>query len=429
MKNILLIGSELGKGGAERSLSYLSYFLEQDNNVILCILSGTNRQRYYPTCAKVHFVDPPPAKGILQKIRSWRYRLKAIRELKASINCDVSISFLEGPNYVNVLTRGKEKVILSVRGSKYFDQEISGFTGWLRKKVFIPFLYPKADKIVCASRQLADELHTYFKVPRSILGFVYNIYDAEQVRKMAAEPLSGEEAKIFSQPVIVHSGRMHQQKRQDHLLRLFARVRQTAPARLLLLGDGELKAYYLEIAAAEELSVCDMEGGKPFQPADVYLLGYQSNPFRFYAHSRLFVLCSGWEGFPNVLAEALICRMPVLAADCPTGPREIMDVPIVSFAPTSQVHRTKAGSLMPMLDAENKTASEQWVNEIEFWIQQPNPGPEVFDRLTQRFTKESVLQAWLDYIHDQPQPRRSAASLPVCIPLFLLSLDSLVIFC
>lgn len=397
MNKILLIGSELGKGGAERSLSYLSYFLAKHFDVTLCILSGTDRERFYPTCPKVVFIDPPKASTFWGKAQAWCFRLKAVGKLKEDNGFNTVISFLEGPNYVNVLTRRNEQVILSVRGSKQFDKEISGWFGWLRKKVFIPLLYPRADLVVCASGQLADELNSFFGVPRYRLSFIYNIYDSEFIQVRAAEQLSATEALIFSKPVLIHSGRMHRQKRQDQLIRLLARLRTSCDLRLVLLGDGNLKHFLIQTANEYGLVVCDFcnEG---YKPADVYLLGYQANPFKYYAHSQLFILCSGWEGFPNVMAESLICNLPVLAADCPTGPREIFDVAVEEYSPVTRVRRVETGALMPMLDMDNSECVLQWVDEVRHWLNVARPEPVQFSALTNRFSQEDVVRCWIRVI-------------------------------
>src|SRR5437016_3174891 len=125
MKNVLLLGSELGKGGAERSVSLLSYYLEQmQYNVTLCLVSPTDRAKYYKTCNNVVFLEPPPYSNILGLVKAWRYRIRKVKELKKQLSADVCISFIEGPDYVNVLSKGKEKVVLSVRGSKVHDKAI-----------------------------------------------------------------------------------------------------------------------------------------------------------------------------------------------------------------------------------------------------------------------------------------------------------------
>jgi hypothetical protein len=109
----------------------------------------------------VIFVDPPGYKGIAGKINAWRYRLKRVKQIKKENDIDVSISFLEGPDYVNVLTKGKEKVVLSIRGSKIHDKQIAGLMGKVRIKALIPGLYRRADEIMrdqCPGRRTEGTL-------------------------------------------------------------------------------------------------------------------------------------------------------------------------------------------------------------------------------------------------------------------------------
>lgn len=399
MKNVLLIGSELGKGGAERSISLLSFYLQQEYNVTLCILSGTNRERFYPTCEDVVFVDPPEHTGIVGKVKAWRYRLKKIKEIKTQKAIDVSISFLEGPDYVNVLTRGKEKIVLSIRGSKLHDKVIAGAMGNLRKKILIPWLYKKADEIVCVANALADELHHYFGISRHKLRTIYNFYEIDNIQNKAASPLSDSEQRIYSKPVIISSGRLHVAKEFDKLIQVFAAVKKEKDARLMILGDGEMKTELMDLCCQLNLTVCDWHV-QNFIDADVYLMGFQNNAFKYYQHSSLFVLSSSWEGFPNVLAEALICKLPVVSTDCHTGPREILDVSGLKELATDVPLRLDMGSLMPLLQHPSSEVLQWWKDEIVFWLQQQPLPDYYFTTLTSRFTKDAMLSQWKTVIEN-----------------------------
>ena len=401
MKNVLLIGSELGKGGAERSISLLSTHLEkQGYQVILCILSGKGREQYYETCQRLIFIDPPEHTGIISKIKSWRYRLNKIKQIKKENNIEVSISFLEGPDYVNVLTRGKEKIVLSIRGSKMFDKVISGWMGPIRKKALIPYFYKKANEIVCVSEALSKELHTYFNIDEKRLTTIYNFYENEKIVAQSNEPLSEEAQKIFSKPVIITSGRLHVSKAQDSLVRILKKVKEKTNARLMILGDGELKEYLIKLSGEMGLTVCDWGNTQTYTDADVYLMGFQQNAFKYYRHSAMFALSSSWEGFPNVFAEALICNIPVISTDCHTGPREILCLPDLPETQVEEAHRCEVGSLLPMLDVVNEKRFDIWTDEIVHWLNQPQPSAEAFEKLTRRFTQDEMMKKWIATIEN-----------------------------
>jgi glycosyltransferase involved in cell wall biosynthesis len=113
-------------------------------------------------------------------------------------------------------------------------------------------------------------------------------------------------------PVILAVGRLTAVKDYPTLLRAFALLRQWRAARLFILGEGELRR---ELGAlAETLGIA----------ADVQFAGFDPNPYRYMKRSAVLALSSAWEGFGNVLVEALACGTQVVATDCPSGPAEIL---------------------------------------------------------------------------------------------------------
>jgi len=113
-------------------------------------------------------------------------------------------------------------------------------------------------------------------------------------------------------PVIMASGRFTRQKDFPTLIRAFAQVHEQMACRLLILGRGNEQAQYQQLA--DQLGVGNAIG----------FPGFVANSYAYMARAQLFVLSSLWEGSPNVLTEALALGVPVVATDCPSGPREIL---------------------------------------------------------------------------------------------------------
>ena len=114
-------------------------------------------------------------------------------------------------------------------------------------------------------------------------------------------------------PVVLAAGRLAPQKDYPALLRAFAEVVRSRPARLVILGQGVERESLLELA--ERLGVSD----------SFDLPGFDVNPFRYMSRASVFVLSSRYEGFPNVLAQAMACGAPVVSTDCRSGPSEMLE--------------------------------------------------------------------------------------------------------
>ena len=172
--------------------------------------------------------------------------------------------------------------------------------------------YPWASCVVAVSRGAADDLATSSGLPRDRVEVVYNPVITPAMMALTRQSPDHPWFAPGQPPVILGVGRLTRQKDFPTLLRAFGEMRQQREARLIILGEGEDRPRLQALAA--ELGVTD----------DVSLPGFRENAMAYMAGSALFVLSSAWEGFGNVVVEALACGAPVVSTDCPSGPGEIL---------------------------------------------------------------------------------------------------------
>lgn len=176
----------------------------------------------------------------------------------------------------------------------------------------IAALHPLADARVAVSSGVADDLAALSGIPRARFEVIHNPIAVRP-------PVAGAEAVVdtawqgWRGKRILSVGTLKQQKNQALLIRAFARLVETVDARFMILGEGTLRGE-LE-ALTRRLGVADR----------VLMPGFYPDPAPFYRSADLFVLSSDYEGFGNVIVEALACGIPVVSTDCPSGPAEILD--------------------------------------------------------------------------------------------------------
>ena len=172
--------------------------------------------------------------------------------------------------------------------------------------------YRSVDAIVAVSQGVADDIARTTGLPSARIRVICNPVVTAKMLGLAQEPVAHPWLRPDSPPVILAAGRLTKQKDFATLIRAFQRVRQSQPCRLLILGKGQLQSDLESLASA--LGVRD----------EVDFPGFVANPYAYMAKAALFALSSAWEGSPNVLTEALALGTPVVATDCPSGPREIL---------------------------------------------------------------------------------------------------------
>lgn len=177
----------------------------------------------------------------------------------------------------------------------------------------LPRFLPFADAIVTISRGAADDFKRSFPGVSHRVRYVPNAAVPPDVAEQAARPVTHPWFDDPAAPVVLSVGRLHPQKDQATLLRAFARVARSRPARLVVLGEGPERARLAELS--RELNVSQQ----------VQFPGDVRPAFPWMARARVFVLSSAWEGLSMVLLEAMACGTPVVATDCPHGPGEILE--------------------------------------------------------------------------------------------------------
>ena len=233
--------------------------------------------------------------------------------------------------------------------------------------------YGMADAVVAVSRGVADDLAAVTGLPREAISVIYNPVVDGRLGQLASAPLGHPWFRPGESPVLLAVGRLAPQKDYPTLIRAFAQVRATRPARLLILGDAKSP----EDTERERAALMGLAAGEG-AAEDVEIAGFAANPAAYMARAALLVLSSRHEGLGNVLIEALACGCPVVSTDCPHGPAEILD-------------HGAYGRLVPVGDSEAMAAA------ILATLEKP-PDRELLCRRGAEFTVERAVDAYLDLL-------------------------------
>ncbi len=200
------------------------------------------------------------------------------------------------------------------------------------------FIYRFADIIVGVSQGVADDVKVITGLPGVKFRVVVNPVITPDLETLSLESVEHPWLADGQPPVIVGMGRLTRQKDFPTLLKAFAIVAAERECRLMIIGEGKDR---------DELQQLAVNTGIDDR---LDMVGFKLNPYAYLRHAALFVLSSAWEGSPNALTEALALGVPVVATDCPSGPREILDggriAPLVDVGD----HKSLAAAITRVLD-------------------------------------------------------------------------------
>lgn len=310
-KKIVILLPNLGGGGAERMMSNLALkFFEWGHHVeiVLCKKEGIYLERI-PQAIKITELN---SYHVLPTALKFRKYLK-------SNNPQYVIAALEYTNaaavLANLINRKKVKVMASVRCNISDAIKSISFINKLYIKFLIRFFYPKANTLVAISNGVAQDLSKISGIPLKDIKVIYNpAFDWPVIDMALSNEYTHPWLEEKTHKTIIGVGRLMKQKDFITLIKAIQFLLISDKSyKLLILGEGKEENYLNTYIFQNELT------------DSIEIISFKKNPFVFIAKADVFVLSSIYEGFGNVVVEALACGTQVVATDCPSGPAEILE--------------------------------------------------------------------------------------------------------
>ncbi|MEO0843960.1 MAG: glycosyltransferase, partial [Cyanobacteria bacterium J06643_5] len=279
----------LYSGGAERVLLNLARgFVQQGLKVDMVLASASGSLlKQIPSEIRLIDLEAQSKIGILPRLVKY-LRAENPRSMLAALHYPCEIALL-----AKRIARVSTQIVVSEHNHLSLEAKRIPQLSVRLTPLAARLLYPLADGIVSVSQGVKEDLVKVTNLPNKRIDLIYNPVITPELFVKAREKVEHPWFQSGEPPVILAVGRLHQQKDYPTLLRAFVRIRQICQCRLVILGEGPEKENLNNLI--NELGI----------QKDVRMLGFVDNPYAYMANSRVFVLSSAWEGFGNVIAEAL----------------------------------------------------------------------------------------------------------------------------
>lgn len=367
--DVSLFVPNMDGGGAERVMLQLAQGLAQKGlkvDLVLARAEGAYLSKVPPEVRLVDLKSKSPV--ILFKTLAL---VDYLRQERPKIILS-ALDIVSAATWAKRLAKVPTQVIMSVHTnlSYQFEDKPDLVVGKLRAAL-VRWFYPLADGIIAVSRGVADDVAHLANLPPEKVKVIYNPVITPDLGAKAAAPVENPWFAPGEPPVILGVGRLVRQKDFATLIRALAIVRQHTPARLVILGDVDKR----EPAIKPELESLIAELGLE---DSVALPGFVDNPYAYMAKAKVFALSSIYEGFGNVIAEAMAVGTPVVSTNCKSGPAEILE-------------NGKYGKLSPVGD------SQALAEAIIATLAQPME-PELLRQRAKAFSVETVVDQYIEVL-------------------------------
>ncbi len=295
----MFITSSMSSGGAERVISILSKkFIKNNYDVIIfTTFTGQGSLDFYKLDPKVKRIS---LKNYCKKSVNFIDFFKKFFIFKKVVEDNKPDFIISFTSYINILSlislNGlKIPIIVSERVNPY-KHKINFFL-----KILRPFIYKFAKKVICQTTDLTRKIKKNW--------YLKNVVTIEN-------PLFEKIPKINQwcrrKNIVLSVGRLENQKGHDMLIQAWSMLKNKNDWKLLIIGKGTQKKKLISMIKSLDLT------------KEVQIKSPVKNIWKEYNKSKIFILSSRYEGYPNVLIEAMAMGNAVISTDCKTGPREII---------------------------------------------------------------------------------------------------------
>lgn len=310
---VLFFLNTLGGGGAEMHFVRMAGALPAlgIEPIFVTLRGGGSYERMLPETAQHHVLDVGNAKStVIQLARSVTPLADLIDRLKPDLVCGILALTALAAIAAAKRSDHDPKVVLGIQNALETEVYKRRTPVAIAQRMLIPLLWPKADAIIALSRGVADDVARNVPSCADRIMVIHNCglpsdREIEEVAHLLPDRPAG-------RAVIIAVGRLTAQKDYPTLLAALLAMKTRPAPELWILGTGEKEASLKELVQRSGLG--DL----------VHFLGFRSDVLAYMRAADLFVLSSQWEGFANVIVEAMAMGTPVVSTDCPHGPGEII---------------------------------------------------------------------------------------------------------
>ena len=331
MKKILFKSGSTMMGGLEKvQIEYINFLVKQEKYQIKIVIENDNGKdnalekyitsnvtylKNYNYILEIKNLRENRKKSLWSRIK---YNLAITKEKKYADNKFLQIYKEYKPDIVIDFDSSLTKIIDKLNSSKNLVWIHSSIKNWKKKKSKIDRFVDrisKYSKIICICKEMKEDLINLKNELKNKVDFLYNPIDFDRIKKLSNEDFSEEDKKLLKDKFLLSIARLDcVPKDFETLFKAYEIAKKDGyDGKLYIIGDGPDKD------KVEKLKEANL------YKEDILLLGRKENPYNWLKKADKLILSSRYEGFAMVLLEGLYLGKEVIASNCKTGPKEILD--------------------------------------------------------------------------------------------------------